>query len=154
MLLLVIEIGLRGTQPTPAKQPNEYRVLILGDSFVFGLGVESNQTFAALLERLLAGSTSRPVKVINAGVNSFGTLQELEFLKTRGLSMTPDLVILSYYENDVLDNIDRLICVDGFLQKKPRSSLDIHHSCWNFSSIRSEKQEPPTSRLRKAQRIS
>lgn len=56
--------GLRGAD-LPAPSADE--VLIVGDSQVFGLGVEEDQTFAARVEGLLPGA-----RVVNAGVPTYG----------------------------------------------------------------------------------
>jgi lysophospholipase L1-like esterase len=116
--------GLRGRQPVPAKASGEYRILVLGDSFTFGIGVESDQTFSALLQRRLEAGAKRPVTVINAGTNSYGTAQELQFLKHYGIAMLPDLVIVAYYENDMSDNGTQLEYVDGFVQRDPMRVLN------------------------------
>src|SRR5262249_41385095 len=56
--------GLRGADPPP---PGEGEVLVVGDSQVFGLGVEEDETASAELSRLLGGRT-----VIDAGVPTYG----------------------------------------------------------------------------------
>jgi hypothetical protein len=59
--------GLRGNGLPP---PSEGEVLVVGDSQVFGLGVEEHETASAELSRRLAGRT-----VINAGVPTYGPLE-------------------------------------------------------------------------------
>ncbi|MFT3773146.1 MAG: hypothetical protein QM820_47805 [Minicystis sp.] len=56
--------GFRGPE-LPA--PGGDEVVVVGDSQVFGLGVEENETFSARLEGLLPGT-----RVINAGVPTYG----------------------------------------------------------------------------------
>lgn len=56
--------GLRGADLPP---PSGNDVVVIGDSQVFGLGVEENETFSAKLEPLLPGA-----KVVNAGVPTYG----------------------------------------------------------------------------------
>jgi hypothetical protein len=56
--------GLRGGGLPP---PVEGEVLVVGDSQVFGLGVEEDQTASAELSRMLGGRT-----VINAGIPTYG----------------------------------------------------------------------------------
>lgn len=77
------------------------KVLILGDSFTFGYGVENNETYAALLEKKLNGS----VDVINAGYASGYSMDtEYVYLKNHGLKLRPDAVILGFFiGNDVAD---------------------------------------------------
>ncbi|MCK6554769.1 GDSL-type esterase/lipase family protein [Candidatus Binatia bacterium] len=102
-LVALDEHGLR----TPAfgpKQPGETRILVLGDSEVYGQGVDDAALFTAQLERRLnAGSGARPAQkftIINAGVRAYATDQELAFLEKTGFGFRPDLVVLCVYVND------------------------------------------------------
>jgi hypothetical protein len=81
------------------RTPGKPRVLLLGDSFVFGHGVEEDETVAAQLERFLPGC-----EVVNLGVTGYSTDQELLLLRERGLAYRPDVVILLVCANDLLDN--------------------------------------------------
>ncbi len=94
------EIGLR-ERPIAPKQPGEMRVLLLGDSVVFGWGVAVEKTAGRRLEALLASALARPVTVINSGVGSYNTVQQLAFLEQRGREIAPDAVVLLYVENDI-----------------------------------------------------
>jgi lysophospholipase L1-like esterase len=110
--------GLRGPELVP-KAPGEFRVLVLGDSFAFGLGVESNETFSAVLEKDLRAAAQRPVSVVNAGTVSFGTVQELAWLKAHADEVQPDVVVVAFYDNDFADNVSTIIFKDGFLFENP-----------------------------------
>ncbi len=94
------ELGLRG-EPIPPKQESEYRILVLGDSVTFGFGVAESDTFTSRLERALRTTRDRSVRVINSGVGGYNTVQEYAYLKHKGLSLSPDLVILVYVTNDI-----------------------------------------------------
>lgn len=96
-------IGLRNDEIPVAKQPNEYRVLMLGDSVVFGLGVENDETIPQVVERLAneQNRTARHVRVINMGVPSYNTEQELIQLLSLGMSLQPDAVVLLNRPNDI-----------------------------------------------------
>jgi hypothetical protein len=97
-------LGLRGA-PADAKKPRgTYRILVLGDSFAFGFGVEDAETFAAVLARTLAPPAGfERVEVLNAGVAGWSADQYLLFLETRALAWQPDLVLLAETENDPAD---------------------------------------------------
>jgi hypothetical protein len=83
-------LGLRGAEVEP-KQPNEMRILSLGESSTFGYGVEDDQTYSALLERRLRDAVpGRKVTVINGGVSAYTSFQSLMYLKLRGLQLRPD----------------------------------------------------------------
>jgi hypothetical protein len=97
------ELGLRGEPAAPAKTAGTFRVLVVGDSFAFGFGVEDEESFPALLETRLDTRFERPVEVLNAGVPGWSTDHYLLFLRTRGFALEPDLVVLAIMENDVGD---------------------------------------------------
>jgi hypothetical protein len=63
-------MGFREDAPVPRARPaGVYRVLALGDSWVFGFSVDQGKTIPDQLERLLPGALGVPrVEVINAGV--------------------------------------------------------------------------------------
>jgi len=59
-------LGLRGKEITLEKPSGYKRILVLGDSFTFGLYVSDEETYPAVLEKLLTGQGHK-VEVINAG---------------------------------------------------------------------------------------
>lgn len=75
---------------------NSYKILVLGDSFTFGMGVNNNETYPYYLEQLLNNS-----EVLNAGVIAYGTAQEELHLEKLLAEINPDLVILGFYINDI-----------------------------------------------------
>jgi lysophospholipase L1-like esterase len=79
------------------------RILALGDSFTFGLGVRDEETWPGQLHTLLARSLAAPVDVINAGTISYGVFQELDLLRERGLATRPQLLIHALYWNDFMN---------------------------------------------------
>ena len=95
------ELGLR-ERPVSPKAEDETRIVILGDSVVFGWGVAEQDTFGRQLERELAGRLGRPVRTVNTGVCSYNTVQQLRVLRREGRTLEPDAVLLLYVENDVL----------------------------------------------------
>lgn len=94
------ERGLRD-RPILPKDGEEYRILALGDSVTFGWGVSQDKTFAARLESLLEERLHRPVRVVNSGVGGYNTVQEMTYFKEEGLTLQPDLVMLTYVQNDI-----------------------------------------------------
>jgi len=86
--------GFRDDNELGPKEPNERRILILGDSIVLSVQVDFAKTFGALLERRLNERTSTTrYRVINGGVQGYGPVEEqLYFHKVVDL-VKPDLVI-------------------------------------------------------------
>jgi len=90
---------------TLAKRPNTFRILVLGDSVTFGHGSVYEHTYPYLMEQRL--KTWRPEvdwQVWNAAVPGYNTSQELAHLEEVGPSFAPDLVIVGFFENDLIDN--------------------------------------------------
>jgi hypothetical protein len=72
-------------------------IIVLGDSYAMGWGVEEPEAFTALL----AAATGR--RVLNAGVASFGTVRELKLLSRLDLSHLSTLLI-QFCNNDYVEN--------------------------------------------------
>lgn len=96
--------GLRDREHALEKPDDKKRVLILGDSFVWGFGVEADERFSDVVQQEQGN-----LEVINAGVSGWSTDQELIWLEEKGLSYAPDLVILLLYQNDLTDNLQKLV---------------------------------------------
>jgi lysophospholipase L1-like esterase len=92
------EIGLR-SRPIPSEK-REFRVLVLGNSCAFGIGVDDEETWPARLEEVLRRATGSEVLVMNASVPGYSSYQGKRFLETRGFALRPDLVIASFGFND------------------------------------------------------
>jgi len=80
-----------------------YRILALGDSNTFGVLVPATQTWTVLLERKLR-ERGYHVEVINMAYAGWGTDQEYEAFRLEGYRYAPDLVVLQFTSNDLLDN--------------------------------------------------
>jgi lysophospholipase L1-like esterase len=95
-----VHIDAAGFRAMPqVAAPDARRILVVGDSFAFGWGVEDDETFSAVLARALARDA--PVEVINAGVPGYSTDQYWLFLRERGFALAPDLVLLVECGNDL-----------------------------------------------------
>jgi hypothetical protein len=95
-------LGLRSGE-VPEKKDGAYRILSLGESSAFGVGVDGDQTYAAKLEKYLNLSRPpRPVMVINAAVSAYSSFQSVKYLGSRGLRLQPDLVLFYHEINDYL----------------------------------------------------
>lgn len=88
--------GLRDRERPYAKPAGKKRICVLGDSFVWGFGVEDHEVFTRLIEEKVRG-----VEVINLGVSGYATDQELLAFSEDGYKYAPDLVVLAFYANDL-----------------------------------------------------
>ena len=94
-------LGFRGAEISREKPRETKRILCIGDSSTFGQFVNDEDTLAAILERLLR-QEHFPVEVINGGVPGTTIVDQVEILQ-RSLSLAPDIVILTFSENDITD---------------------------------------------------
>jgi lysophospholipase L1-like esterase len=93
--------GLRDKDTPYENKNNRKRILVLGDSIVWGFGVDDGKTFSDFLE-----SRFYNTDVINMGINAYGTGEEMMSLKYEGLRYHPDTVILVFsLVSDVHDNL-------------------------------------------------
>jgi lysophospholipase L1-like esterase len=90
--------GLRDPEHSYDRLNDASRILVLGDSFAWGYGVEESERFSQLLE------TSLRAEVINAGVSGYSTDQELLWFRNEGTHYDIDLVIVVFAGNDIGDN--------------------------------------------------
>lgn len=104
-------LGLRGPE---IGQKTQRRILLLGDSFTYGIGVNDDQTFAYKLAQLTSS------EVINAGNGGTGTDYALRFYETIGHNLNPDLVVLCFFANDFQDN-EKGVFYDSYLKPKDLS---------------------------------
>jgi lysophospholipase L1-like esterase len=96
--------GLRDPDRQTPKPADASRLLVLGDSVAFGFGVLREETFSARLETALNRlADGRRYEVVNAGVVGYNTVQERARLEQVGLRLQPDVVILTFVVNDLLD---------------------------------------------------
>ncbi len=72
------------------------RVLTVGDSFTFGVGVGDDETFAAQLERGNPGMI-----VENCGMPGYGTDQMLCVIKKQVNAIQPNIVIVTFVKDDM-----------------------------------------------------
>ena len=107
--------GLRDRSHSYERQNDTQRILVLGDSFAWGYGVEESERFSQILEKSL------DVEVINAGVSGYSTDQELLWYRNEGIKYETDLVILVVTGNDVGDNDQELVST---IYYKPRFLLE------------------------------
>jgi len=90
--------GLRDKEYSIARTEKK-RLLILGDSFGWGFGVEVSQRFSELME-----ARHQDWEIINASVSGYSTGQQLLYLKNFGIDYRPDVILLLFSQNDFEEN--------------------------------------------------
>ncbi len=108
-LIAINSKGLRDVERSYEKPLGVFRIVVVGDSFVFGSGgVETSDRFTDILEK-----STKNVEVINMGVPAYGSDQEYLYLKTEGLKYHPDLIILCAFENDFRESFSTVSPSNG-----------------------------------------
>lgn len=94
------ELGYRS--PPVAKAPGVLRVLFLGDSWTFGMGVEAEEAFPARLAALADrhAGPSDPVEAWSLALPGYNLLNQLTGLTFFGDRLEPDAVVVCPTPND------------------------------------------------------
>jgi lysophospholipase L1-like esterase len=100
-------LGLRNKEVQKDKPGGVKRILALGDSFVWGDGLSYDDLVTVKIEKALNNIYSHRIEVINGGISGFNTTDEFKQLKRLGLIYEPDLVVVFFFTNDVLEIIDK-----------------------------------------------
>ena len=121
--------GLRDDEHTLKKPKGVFRILGLGDSFTYGVGASFEKTYLYLLEQRLNARAGMhpPVEIIKAGVPRYFPEVERMLLENLGKKFDPDLVVVGFLPNDVIDTYLGLdaVTVDrsGFLLTREAAEL-------------------------------
>ena len=96
-------LGYRGHEFPLEKPAGEFRIVALGGSTIYTIGVQDDAlTFSEQLERVLSEDYGLDhVTVINAGAAGYTSWESLINLQIRVLALDPDLVIVYHGTNDV-----------------------------------------------------
>jgi lysophospholipase L1-like esterase len=90
--------GVRDDREYGARAPNEHRIAVLGDSIVLSVQVDLEQTFCRQLEaRLNARGGPATYRVINAGVQGYGPVEDVLFYERVVRPLRPATVLLVLY---------------------------------------------------------
>ncbi len=87
-------LGLRGPEPTP-RRAGTRRLLVTGDSVVYGFGVREEATFTHVAAAALG------VEGWTAAVPGYSTYQTLNLLQMAGLDLHPDAVVIGNLWSDL-----------------------------------------------------
>lgn len=88
------QLGFRERE-IPPRSPDRYRIVVVGDSFTWGQGIEEGERFS----NLLAGSLGSRYEVFNFGRPGNDMPQHLDVLD-QALPVSPDFIVLQLYIND------------------------------------------------------
>ena len=90
-------LGMADVEHDPGR--TEDRIVALGDSITFAPGVAIDWTWPKQLQRRIVGDGG-DTRVLSFAVQGYSTVQEVETLRTKALSLRPRRVLLQYFMND------------------------------------------------------
>ena len=96
----VNRLGLRGPEAETRPRTGVHRVLVLGDSVVFGLGLAEDEAVPAVLGRRLDAANAGAYEVLNGGVPGYDAVAEARQLEAWGLALEPEIVVVGTSLND------------------------------------------------------
>lgn len=76
------------------------RILLLGDSFTYGIGVDDEETFAYKFQQMVSEDG---IQIANGGIQGMGTDYALKYYRAFKEEVKPDVVIYFAHFNDALD---------------------------------------------------
>ncbi len=116
--------GFRDREHTLDKAENTYRIAVLGDEQSEALQLPLEKTWWSLLGADLEAcgvGQGRRVEMLNFGIESFGTGQELAMLETTAMRYQPDLVLLQFSPGNDAQNNSFALAVE---KERPFYRLD------------------------------
>lgn len=97
-------LGFHDAEHSFPKPEGTFRIVFLGDSFTEAIQVPLEETFPKIIERELNREKTFPVEAISLGRSGAGTKKGYEILLGTGLRFHPDLVVMQFLSNDLIDN--------------------------------------------------
>ena len=145
-------LGYRGGEVSKQKGPNTFRIVGLGDSVMWGVGVQEENTYLRILEKKL--NEQKPAglqfETVNTAVIGFSLHQELRTMQRDGVALAPDVVLLGFVMNDFYPTEDPFYNLDRFhqparhdLRRRPYVPMPPPRSYfirWLRSTLRQVKQ--------------
>lgn len=98
-------LGYRGPARALEKPPDTLRILLVGDSYTFGVGRPEHETIAAELEGVLEGAVPQRVEVLNFGVPGLNIEEAFEQYSRFASRWEHDLVLYLLFSNDLNDPV-------------------------------------------------
>ena len=117
--------GVRDSEDLGPKAAGERRVLVLGDSLVLSVQVPFEQTFGELLERRLNESGTGRYRVVNAGVQGYGPVEQLLFFRRIVDQVQPDVVLTTVF---VGNDAEEAVASEPKLSEKRDSAVALRES--------------------------
>ncbi len=83
-----------------AATTDTFKVVGLGDSIMFGVGLSASDTYLARAREIVARRSERPVEILNLAIPGYNTVQENAVYEELSERLRADLVIVHYWADD------------------------------------------------------
>ena len=108
--------GLRSPEIPLQRPEGAQRVLVVGDSYTEGVGVEYDETFCGILDREFR--TDDEIDFINGGIRGRGPLHYGRVFMTAGLQYDPTTLLIALHTNDLADMDPSTIPQDLYSERR------------------------------------
>lgn len=95
--------GYRDLERALAKPPGVRRVVCLGDSFTWGVGVLFDDAWPQRVERMLTRTRGEAWEAVNLAEPGMNAVEQVSRLASEGFAYQPDVVVLGWVLNDSED---------------------------------------------------
>jgi lysophospholipase L1-like esterase len=100
-LVVKNHFGFREREFDIPKPDGVYRVMVLGDSFTWGVGLAEEERYTAIAQSLLEGAfPGRKFEILNFGSPGLSTVDEKDRLNKYIDQVDPDLIVVGFTLND------------------------------------------------------
>lgn len=97
----VNEYGFRGPAVSVSNKYKVPNIVVMGDSYSFGVGVNDGSEYSAILGKLL----KKPHTVVNLGIPGYGLTNQIRLYYEFGQLYNPEIIIIQFCKNDPSDNL-------------------------------------------------
>ncbi len=121
-------------------------IVLCGDSFTFGWGVSTGETFASYLDEIVAEYTDGRTRVVNLAVGGYGTWQyqvRLQQFNERYPQADVAAVIVFHCMNDATDNFATIGYTHGSWTTVPMANDMSRWHLLNFLNYTRDRLRPP-----------
>ncbi len=141
--VLTNSVGMRENEVTIKKTPGVLRVVGIGDSIMFGWGVQKDETYLSRIAR--DTSLENKIETLNFAVPGYNTAMEVALYEHRIQAFNPDVIVVQFVNND--------FDVPAFMMRQ-EDPMDFSRSLlWDFISSRLQTSIPKRSGLSAVQTL-
>jgi hypothetical protein len=132
------------------KPVDTYRIIALGDSFTFGMWLNTADSWPELLEDRL--NSEKPCalyskyEVLNLGVKGYDIQYEVEWFRLHAIKYTPDMVVWLLHDNDFTEIEEQLRTYEHEIYDRiPQGEVTSDFDAWRIGLLSQFKAKVDSS---------